>query len=207
MKHLFVIAFLLFASQGIAYTQNISNIREAHISIANDTIQLDTLSILPNSIFIFDTSGKLINDSLYSIDYGKALLIASASMKQIYPDEIRISYKVFPYTFSKPFFNKDITSVGVLQNNELKPFKLSYDAPAKNSFFDRDELKKKGSISRGISFGNNQDVIVNSNLNLQLSGKISDNLEILAAISDNNIPIQPDGNTQQIQEFDKVFIQ
>ncbi|MBM4168168.1 MAG: hypothetical protein FJ215_03300 [Ignavibacteria bacterium] len=68
-------------------------------------------------------------------------------------------------------------------------------------------LRKSGSLFRGFSVGSNRDLSLQSGFRLQLDGKITDDMKIVAALSDENSPIQPEGTTQQLQELDRVFIQ
>ena len=68
-------------------------------------------------------------------------------------------------------------------------------------------LQKSGSIVRGFTVGSNRDLSLNSGLRLQLAGKIASDLEVVAALTDESTPIQPEGTTQTLQEFDKVFVE
>ena len=207
LKNIFFLLFLLFCINGSA--QYVGNRRTKQLAISIDTVQLDTLSLVPGSVRLMTQNGFVLDTSLYEIDYptGKIILKRSNMITDgINSDSIEISYKTFPYLFSAETKHKDITRIKPDLFGNVNPF--SYNIESKNEdIFKMDGLNKSGSISRGISFGNNQDVVVNSNLNLQLSGHLSNNIDILLAATDNNIPIQPDGNTQQLQEFDKVFIQ
>ncbi len=77
----------------------------------------------------------------------------------------------------------------------------------KNRFQPFDGLNTSGSISRGITVGNNQNTVVNSNLDLQITGKISDKVSLRASIQDSNIPLQDGGYSQKLDEFDQIFIE
>ncbi|MFP4547438.1 MAG: hypothetical protein ACLFQM_04855 [Fidelibacterota bacterium] len=68
------------------------------------------------------------------------------------------------------------------------------------------DFLKSGSLYRGVSLASESGASIQSGLNLELRGKITDDMFITGALSDQNIPIQPEGNTQSLNEIDKVFI-
>ena len=176
----------------------------------NDTLTLDTLSLVTPTIKLY-SNGNLIDTSLYKIISEHKQIVFNhkrLAEQHIVLDTINASYRVFPIDFYKEAYHKDIKELQRDISIPQRPFTIKYnnDKDAQN-FFASDGLTKNGSISRGISFGNNQDMVVNSNLNLQISGKLTKDIEVSLAATDNNIPVQPEGNTQQLQEFDKVFIQ
>ena len=195
------VLIMLFLPLSI-FAQNMSKERNKVLPVHSDTLQIDTLSLIPGSVKISGMDDKKIADSLYRIYHAGSKLYASETLQKEFP-EIRIRYQIFPYLLTKKVYHKDFENTIIF--NEAKR-RYSYNEPVRFSPFDENRLESTGNIARGISMGNNQDVIVNANMNLKLNGKLSDNLNIAAAISDDNIPIQPDGHTQQLQEFDKVYI-
>ena len=195
----------------VALIAQTGNKRSLEVSAAKDSIQLDTLSIIPSSFKVAFTNGFKLDTTLYKLDWGSATLILRRKKWQANIPEtptVKVEYEVFPYNFSKEYYNKSIDSLLKPQTKGVpNPFAVTIDKNAADDIFSMSTLNKNGSISRGLTVGNNQDVAISSSLNLQLSGNISENIGILAAITDNNIPIQPEGNTQQLQDFDQVYIQ
>jgi len=186
------------------FAQDLTNIRTKEIVLENDSIVFDTISIVPGSVFLFDCELHTLPDSLYSIDYPSPVLRYHPSLAGI---SVKLTYRTFPVDFSKPYYHKDLALINTYSKQGYDPFRISGSELRPDGYYNYSNINKSGSIARGITFGNNQDVVVNSNLNLQLSGNISDDFRIVAAISDNNIPIQPDGSSQQIHEFDRVYIE
>ena len=180
-------SFLLLLSLLLCFSvsaQRFSNLRVKSISLKTDTVQLDSVSVVPNSFFIMDNQNKLIDTAAYSIDVVNAKLVwkkTSPAFSSIKKDSLKITFRTFPFLFSQSFQHKDYSKLKS-SSGGYNPF--YYTPSLENAeLFKFEGLTKSGSISRGITFGNNQDVFVNSSLNLQLAGKLSDDVEILAAIT------------------------
>ena len=73
--------------------------------------------------------------------------------------------------------------------------------------FEGVQINRSGSISRGLVGGTNRDVNIESGLRMQLEGEVAEDVRIRALLSDQNTPLQPDGTTQRLRNFDRVFLE
>lgn len=197
----FLLLFFSFISllPGVGYSQT-SNQKTIVVSPNQNSIFIDSLLIAPHSLSVFCGSTKLSFDQ-YSLTKDNHLhLILTCS------DSLHIFYRTLPIPIKLVQQTRDSSVLYTEYKGDRDKFLLK-NVPSNSDIFGGSGLQKSGSISRGITFGNNQNLGVNSSLNLELSGDIGPNLKMLAVVSDNNLPIQPDGNTNQLREFDQVFIQ
>lgn len=195
------LGFVLLLLVGGNVSAQQQNYRVQTIASVDTLIRLDTLSIDPTS-FNVKCGDAVLERSDYVLFPGKS------QFKLLEPcgDSLQVSYRLFPFDLSQRLQLYDSTNIYNRNKGDREKFLIT-TRDIQNDIFGSSSLNKSGSISRGVTFGNNQDLGVNSTLNLELSGQIAPNLKLLASVSDDNLPIQPDGNTNQLQEFDQVFIQ
>lgn len=171
------------------------------IPITKDTVFLESVSINPAFFSIKDKNQNKIDSTYYSINFQKASLVFNENFNA--QDTLVVEYLKFPEFLTKKYSIYDEQKVVPNEAGAVYTIK----EPNQNRFIPFEGLNTSGSISRGITVGNNQNTVVNSNLDLQITGKISEKVSIRASIQDSNIPLQEGGYSQKLDEFDQIFIE
>jgi len=167
-------------------------------TIDTSTYQIDSHSCYPNS---FQLTG--IEQEDYSFDWITSTL--RITNENVYGKTVFFTFRTFSINFSQKHQRKS-TDLIFQKGNVYRP---PGSAISSGSWLTGEEgtpLYATGSIARGVTIGTNQDFVLNSALNLQLSGFLAKDLEIQANITDKNVPVQPEGNTRVIQDFNKIYI-
>lgn len=171
------------------------NLRSTCLKLSGDTLVIDTLSIVPGSLRVYGVA-----DSDYIVYPLQGYLVWKH-----WPalDSVCLQYRVLPQQLAAPIFrySPQLAQQGFVLNTAYQPGEfpsLSRHMPG--------QLEYSGSLGRSLGFGNNQSVVVGSAMNLQVSGYLPDSIRVEAAVSDQQLPIQPAGNTATLQELDQVYV-
>ncbi|RPI13991.1 MAG: hypothetical protein EHM58_17345 [Ignavibacteriae bacterium] len=184
----------------------------SNISPKDSVISLPDKFIVENSVSIYKDSLE-IPSKYYSVDkrFGKIHLLSGIN-SIVFPDSLKntsqliIYYKNYPFNIPDVFSRFEVLSqIDTVKKDSVQIAAIRTDFI--EDIFSGTNLEKSGSIFRGFTIGNNRDLTLNSGFRLQMTGKLSSDIDIVAALTDENTPIQPEGNTQKLQELDKVFIE
>jgi hypothetical protein len=203
LKKVLLFLVLLFFSWLEAQETN-SLYKTAKIAVSFDTIHLEKVSINSSFFKLLDANGKPIDSTLYKINFEKAILLLSEKNLQ-YSDSITIKYLKFPDLITKEYSIYDASRVVVNEASSESLYQIESNPLKKNTPFEG--LNTSGSITRGVTIGNNQNTVLNSNLDLQITGKLSEKVSLRASLQDSNIPLQDGGYSQKLDQFDNIFME
>ncbi len=175
---------------------SIYRLPHTYIDAGTATFRLDSVVLLrPDSDYVlFPGHGTVKFTPLF---WHLAALRGSRS------PEVTAKFQYFPFTFRDYYARHQI----VVIRDSTDTSRVVHPAPSMNleDIFGSN-LQKSGSIFRGFTVGTNRDLSLSSGLRMQLSGKLTQDIDVAAVLTDENTPIQPEGTTQTLQEFDKVYV-
>lgn len=175
-------------------------------SLPNDTTVFIGDWVVPGTLEI-TVENNILGDTLWVFNElkGELTLIPENNEVRLYR-EVRVRFHELPYSLPRTYQNLTPREVDPSFYTEPDSLQTLLNETERNYSY-ASNLRQSGSLSRGIIVGSNQDFSLESGLNFELSGALTKNININASLTDQSIPIQPDGTTQNLREFDKVFIE
>ena len=194
----------LFGQQRIRFEDPLSH------SFTVKTSGQDSVWFLPHRFLVAGSEDLILNDRPISKDRVRIETMKGRISIHPPPDSgstVQIQYRALPVALDSTYSHWSLLSAepGISDSLTGPVLQRSQTGSVTQEAYG-DELKRSGSIFRGISLGTDQGMRLQSGLRLQVAGQIARDVEVVASLTDQNTPIQPEGNTQTLQEIDKVFI-
>ncbi len=171
---------------------------------AAPVIELDSLTLIPASVTLWYRNGDSL-PCLYEIVDNKLFFKDSACVEG--DSVILAKYRTLPFFLGRKFRYIDSSGLTEAGKNDNYIYDYKLDPGGDGAIFGTKGVDYSGSFSRGISIGNNQDLVYDADFNMAMEGDIGDGIHIKGAISDNKLPVQPEGTSKQLSAFDRVFIE
>lgn len=167
---------------------------------------ISQVSIIPNTETI-KLRERILQSGEYQFFYDEGYFKLSDTVSYSIFDTLIVTYLAYNLGLKKEYQRRSLVIKYDEQTGDTLLIVRTQSNPFSPENIFGSGIQKSGTIVRGFTVGTTKDFSLNSGLRLQLSGKLSDDIEIVAALTDENTPIQPEGNTERLEELDKVFIQ
>lgn len=144
---------------------------------------------------------KLTRGEDYTIDYTRGEITFTKALKV--DSRAKVSYQFFPFSIEPTYQHRELPLPQEPEGPE-PPRPPQKPMPKKA---DLGQLRILGSRSLGVSFGSAREPSLNQSLRVSINGRLSKDLSLKAALSDEESPLLPEGTTEKLSELDKVFFE
>lgn len=181
----------------IVRTDSVYSLPRGYIDRGSENVVLDSLT-------------TLLRHRDYEFDYDRGTVsLYRARLDSLIADTLShrliIRFVPLPFKFQNEYALREL----IIKSDSAGGRKITVTEPgfrfAPEEFFGKG-FQKNGTLMRGFTIGSNQDLTLNSGFRMQLNGALSQDINVTAALTDENSPIQPEGTTQTLREVDKVFV-
>ena len=193
---LFLISFS-FASDN---TIDFKNYEEEVMVLPNDSIV-----ILSKKLIIKGTEEILIDSKSF---FNYELDEINGKIKLLKKKKIPTKF-IIRYQYISGLTKKVDSIISTFDSIDSENLTNKNDSTHKSQIVKKNNLPLviDGTFSRKVDLSSNASSSINGGLKLNIQGKILDDMTINAVLSDQNIAIQPQGNTKNLNEFDKLYIE
>ena len=204
---LLTIAWCLWAQQDLQAQISLERERKIAVAGTDSVIVLDTW-IVPGTFRV--TADTLILPerewTLYPVSGRWSWDVGPDRRVQF--DTLRFRYQYRPMDLPVSVYGREIIrpDTADIRFEPDADVRVARRPLRQQDLFADTRLQRSGSLRRGFVAGTNQDLSLESGLHFEISGQITDDIEVVASLTDRSTPIQPDGTTQTLREFDQVYI-
>ena len=187
-----------FLLQSISFNQTISSIDTVLYSKSNPSFYLRNKFIIRSSLKIHGENSMVTPEILDPIE-GKVILHDSLNTQTLI---INYDYliKGLPTVIGPQWTLLDNLDVATDSVRKMNSLNNSFELQKRSNVFSSGSLYRQISLS---PFGGSD---LNGGLQMQINGKLTDEMTISGILTDQDLPIQPEGTTTELDELDKVYL-
>jgi len=175
------------------YFSPVNKIKTFFVDVDNLEFELGEGLIIINTERVYNDSIVFVSDLDYKL-YGE-----NNVLKFLRPlGYVTMEYQIYPEELIKRYSTFQIIEYS--DSIRIETIHQSRDAPFTDS-----QLTISGNKTISISISNEKEFQLDQALYLRIFGKVSDNLNVEAQLTDSESPITPEGDSREISTLDQVF--
>jgi hypothetical protein len=169
--------------------------------------QLKYWPIIPKSEIVRLNGEEILRGADYAIDYARGYISILFPIPK--DSSIEIEYDIIPlgikriyqrelFLPKRPLIQPSETSDELEQTHKPTEIPLETTTPS--------ALRVTGTKTFSVSMGSGRSLTPDQSLRINVDGKVSENVSVIAMLSDQDLPFQPEGMTEDIEDLDQKLI-